>query len=130
MKTYTAITPVNDDRNAVDLIAEAHYAHGAEWVLLPVELLPGAFFQLRSGVAGAIAQKFVDYRMGLLIVGDVSPHLAASSAFREWVWETNRGRRLRFVPDLDAALSWLHGRGSDSAGAGAASAADPAAGLA
>ena len=114
---YTATAAVASDRDAVDLIAEAHYGHQAEWVVLPVELLPDEFFQLRSGLAGAIAQKFVDYRMKLVIVGDVSAHIAASTAFRDWVRETNRSRHLRFVPDQAAALDCVHGGGSDGASA-------------
>jgi len=111
---------VHDDRDAVDLIAEAHYEHQAEWVLLPVDLLPPDFFRLQTGVAGAIAQKFVNYRMKLAIVGDVSAHEDASEAFRDWVRETNEGRNLWFVPDLaafDERLDSRYGGGSDGAGA-------------
>lgn len=115
MKTYTATTTLQNDQDALDLIAEAHYNHQAEWVLVPVEALPLDFFQLRSGVAGAIVQKFVQYEMKVLFFGDVTPHVEASTAFRDWIRETNRGQHLRFEPDLDAALGWLHGRGSDSA---------------
>jgi hypothetical protein len=45
-------------------------------------------------------QKFVNYRMRLAVVGDVSAHEAASEPFRDWVRETNRGKDIWFVPDL------------------------------
>lgn len=115
---FTASKVVRDDRDAVDLIAEAHYEHQAEWVVLPTELLTPEFFRLRTGVAGAIAQKFADYRMGLAIVGDVSAHEAASKPFRGWVRETNEGRHLWFAPDLTALTERLdcrYGGGSDGA---------------
>ena len=117
---YTAGKVVRDDRDAVDLIAEAHYEHQAEWVLLPVDLLPPDFFRLQTGVAGAIAQKFVNYRMHLAIVGDVSAHEDVSEAFRDWVREANEGRNLWFVPDLatfDERLDSRYGGGSVGAGA-------------
>ena len=107
MRTYRATTTIANDRDAVDAIAEAHYAHEADTVVVPVELLPAEFFQLSSGVAGAIVQKFVNYRMRLIVLGDVSAHEAASTSFRDWVREANRGRELRFVPD-QAALDCLH----------------------
>lgn len=117
---FTAGKVVHDDRDAVDLIAEAHYEHQAEWVLLPVDLLPAGFFRLQTGMAGAIAQKFVNYRMKLAIVGDVSAHEDASEAFRDWVGETNEGRDLWFVPDLaafDERLDSRYGGGGDGGGA-------------
>jgi hypothetical protein len=115
---FTATKVVRDDRDAVDLIAEAHYEHQAEWVVLPAELLMPEFFRLETGVAGAIAQKFVNYRMSLAIVGDVSAHEDASKPFRDWVRETNKGRHLWFVPDLAALTERLdcrYGGGSDGA---------------
>jgi hypothetical protein len=90
-------SPLRDDRDAVDLVA---LAHRAEWVAVPVDRLTPEFFQLRTGVAGAIVQKFVQYRTGLAVVGDVAAHLAASDTFQDWVRETNRGRHIWFVADL------------------------------
>ncbi|NEA36831.1 DUF4180 domain-containing protein [Streptomyces sp. SID13031] len=115
MQTYRATTTILNDRDAVDVIAEAHYTHQAEWVVVPVELLPAEFFRLGSGVAGGIVQKFVTYQMGLVVLGDVSAHEAASTSFRDWVREANRGRHLRFVPDEHALDCW-HG-GDLAAGA-------------
>jgi hypothetical protein len=91
---------LRDDRDAVDLIAQARFGHHADWVAVPVDRLAPEFFRLRTGVAGAIVQKFVDYRTGLAVVGDVTAHLAAGDAFRDWVRETNRGRDTWFVVDL------------------------------
>jgi hypothetical protein len=92
-------SPLSDDQDAVDLIAAAS-GHRADWVAVPVDRLTPEFFRLRSGVAGAIVQKFVNYRTGLAVVGDVAAHVAASDAFRDWVRETNRGRDIWFVVDL------------------------------
>jgi hypothetical protein len=91
---------VADERDAVQLIAEAHYEHQAEWVALTAEGLGDEFFELRTGHAGAITQKFVNYRMGLVVVGDIADRLAASKPLRDWVRESNRGRTLWFVDEL------------------------------
>jgi hypothetical protein len=89
---------VDSDRATMDLIADA-MGHDAELVALPVERLPDEFFSLRSGLAGLIAQKFVNYRMRLAIVGDVTAHVDRSTALRDFVRETNRGSQLWFVAD-------------------------------
>ena len=44
----------------------------AEWLALPVSRLSPDFFVLKTGLAGATTQKFVNYRIGLAIIGDVS----------------------------------------------------------
>lgn len=96
-----------DHQDAADLVGQA-LGGGADLIVVPVARLDGRFFDLRSGLAGAVAQKFVNYRIRLAVVGDIAPHLAASSALRDFVREANRGRQLWFVADLaelDARLA-------------------------
>ncbi|MET9089047.1 DUF4180 domain-containing protein [Streptomyces sp. NPDC004237] len=83
---------------ALDLLGDA-MGRDAELVAVPVERIADEFFRLRSGVAGAVVQKFANYRLRLAVVGDLSQHLAASSALRDFVYEANRGRQLWFVAD-------------------------------
>jgi hypothetical protein len=104
VRVYLSDAPVDD---VVQLIATAHYEHRAEWVALHADKLGDEFFELRSGRAGAIAQKFVDYRMGLAVVGDIADRVASSTSLADWVRESNRGRNLWFVPDLDALAGRL-----------------------
>jgi uncharacterized protein DUF4180 len=85
-----------DDDAARDLIGEALHS-GARWVSVPVERIADEFFTLRTGLAGEIAQKFVNYRLGLAVVGDITQHIARSPSLRDFVHETNRGRQLWFV---------------------------------
>ena len=110
MRVFVSDVPVGDDREAVQLIAQAHYEHDATWVAIPTDQLGEEFFELRTGRAGAIAQKFVDYRTGLAVVGDIMAELAGSKPLRDWVRESNRGRSLWFVPDLDALAERLKDR--------------------
>lgn len=86
---------IDSPQRALDLIGEAMFA-GATMIALPVRRLGAAFFQLRTGLAGEIAQKAVNYRLKLAVIGDISEHLAASSALRDWVREANRGREIWF----------------------------------
>jgi hypothetical protein len=93
------------ERDATDLVGNAMF-QGVECVAIPVERLDAAFFDLRTGLAGAIAQKFVNYRLRLAIVGDVSAYVEKSNAFRDLVTESGRGTQLRFVPDLQAGAPY------------------------
>jgi hypothetical protein len=92
--------PITTAQDALDLIGAAFL--GVEVVAVPTTRLDADFFSLGTRFAGDVMQKFVNYRLRLVVVGDVSPWLAASSALRALVHESNRGEHVWFVPDLDA----------------------------
>ncbi len=69
-------------------------------ILVPVERLEDDFFQFKTGLAGRLMQKFVTYRRRLVILGDISGHVAQNRAFRDFVYEANRGTQVWFLPDL------------------------------
>lgn len=75
---------------------------GADVLALPAEAIGEEFFRLRSGLAGEVLQKLVNYRIKLAIVGDVSRWVEASTAFRDLVVEAERGTDLFFVADMAA----------------------------
>ncbi|AGZ38835.1 DUF4180 domain-containing protein [Actinoplanes friuliensis] len=101
------VTGVQD---ALDVIGSAFTR--SEVVALPVSRLSDDFFELRTGLAGEVMQKFVNYQIRLAIVGDISERLAASESLRALVHESNRGRHIWFVPDLDALDAHLTQRSS------------------
>jgi len=88
---------IRTGQDAMDLIATTFGGGGDETIVVPVERLDPDFFRLSTGVAGEIAQKFVNYRRRLIVLGDVSDHVESSDAFRDWVREVNRGHDIRFV---------------------------------
>ncbi|QQP97527.1 DUF4180 domain-containing protein [Lysobacter enzymogenes] len=100
--------PIADARAATDLIGAASFA-GATVLALPVARLDVSFFRLASGLAGEIAQKAVNYRLRLAVVGDIQAHLRRSAPLRDWVRECGEGRAVMFVDDLDA-LARILGR--------------------
>jgi hypothetical protein len=97
---------IDSRQRGLDLIGEA-LGLAATMLAIPVARIGAPFFDLRSGVAGDIAQIGVNYGVRFAILGDVSPHVAASNAFREWVIECNRRGDLWFVADLDALKARL-----------------------
>ncbi|MEV5820337.1 DUF4180 domain-containing protein [Micromonospora harpali] len=91
---------VATEQDALDLIGAAFL--GAQVVAVPVDRLAEGFFSLGTRFAGDVMQKFVNYRLRLAVVGDISGHLAASPALRALVHESNRADHVWFLPDLDA----------------------------
>ncbi|MCX5053814.1 MULTISPECIES: DUF4180 domain-containing protein [unclassified Streptomyces] len=92
---------LNGEQAALDLIGDA-MGHDAQLVALPVERVADEFFRLRSGIAGAVMQKFVNYHVRLAVVGDISRFVADSTALRDFVHETNQGAHIWFLTDDDA----------------------------
>ncbi|MGW7331633.1 DUF4180 domain-containing protein [Streptomyces sp. NPDC054840] len=99
------------EREALDCIGDASH-QGAEWVVIPVERFDEAFFRLSTRVAGEIIQKFVQYRVGVVVLGDISRHTADSAALRDFVRECNRGRQTWFLADADELRGRLTGAGA------------------
>jgi hypothetical protein len=101
MVLHVSTTDLPHERDVVQLIVDAYHVHQADWIAFTPEQLGDDFFELRTGRAGAVTQKFVDYQMGLAVVGDISVRTAASASLADWVRESNRGKNLWFVDDLD-----------------------------
>lgn len=95
--------------DANDFLAEA-WAREADMLAIPTARLGEDFFDLRSGLAGEVGQKFANYRMPLAIIGDVGSWTAGSRAFRDYVREANAGSSLWFVADQAELVEKLSAR--------------------
>jgi uncharacterized protein DUF4180 len=97
-----AVGPAIRDAAGGRALVEEAMNHGARVVVVPAERLDPEFFRLRSGIAGDVVQKVLNYRLKFVVVGDISAHVAASEALRDFVIECNRGRDIFFLPDVAA----------------------------
>jgi len=102
--------PLSTAGDVSDFISAA-WEHKADVVVLPVGRIDPSFFSLRSGLAGEAIQKFVNYRIRLVVLGDIAEQMAASDALRDFVYESNRGRHVWFLRDLDAVKARLAAEG-------------------
>ena len=98
--------PIASERDGADLIGDA-IGEGADWLAIPVARLSDDFLKLSTGLAGEILQKAVNYRISVAIVGDIAARVAASKPLNDFVVESNRGRHVWFVDDLDALRTRL-----------------------
>ena len=79
----------------------------ADRIALHAANIDPAFFDLRSGLAGDMLQKLVNYKQQLAIVGDISPYTERSEALKALVRESNRGKDVHFVARIeDATGGW------------------------
>lgn len=93
-------TPITGETSAVDVVGEA-LGERVELVAIPVERLTKKFFDLSTGVAGEIAQKFAHYDVRLAFVGDIAEQIRADDALAAWVHESNSSQELWFLPTFE-----------------------------
>jgi hypothetical protein len=84
--------------DARDLLMQSHRA---EWIAVHEKNIAPEFFDLKSGIAGDVLQKFVNYQTKFAVIGDISRYTAKSESFAALVRESNRGRDVRFAMTFD-----------------------------
>jgi hypothetical protein len=77
----------------------------AEAVIVHKVNIDESFFDLRSGLAGEMLQKVVNYRLRLAIVGDFS--IYESKSLKAFIYESNRSNTIVFVSTVEEALTRL-----------------------
>jgi len=100
----SAGTVIGQTQDALDLMANADYL-GARKIMIREEHLDPAFFDLKTGMAGEILQKFTTYRVELAIIGDFSKYPGKS--IRDFIYESNRYGRINFVNSREEAIEKL-----------------------
>lgn len=94
-------------QDALDWMVSLRYESGCTRLALNREALCEDFFVLRTGLAGEILQKFVNYGVKFAVYGDISRYTGGSKALRDFVYECNRGRDVFFAADATEAARML-----------------------
>lgn len=96
---------ISDLQSAVDLMMTVKYDAGIKNIAISKNLIADNFFILSSGLAGAILQKFIDYRFRIAIYGDYSKY--TSKPLKDFIYESNNGHDIFFVDSLQSAVKYL-----------------------
>lgn len=95
---------INYVQDAVDLLGELG-EQDCSRIIIKEGNLHKDFFDLKTGLAGEILQKFSNYHVSLAIVGDFSKF--QSKSLKDFIRESNRGNAIFFVDNKDAAIKKL-----------------------
>jgi hypothetical protein len=95
---------INSLDDALDLIGNCGY-QGADGILLQEHQLLPEFFDLKTGIAGEILQKFSTYRLRLAVVGDFSKY--TSKSLKDFIFESNKGKHVNFAGTTEEARAFL-----------------------
>lgn len=97
------VTLLENESDVIQLIGFCA-ENNIDRLLLHAGNFPDRFFNLKSGLAGLILQKFVNYQLKAALVLTPS-HI--SGTFSDFVTETNRGNQFRVFFTRDEAKRWL-----------------------
>lgn len=106
-KKYLYLNPagksIQTEQDGLDLIALC-IENGVNRLLIHSGRLSDEFFRLRTGLAGAILQKFSQYNIkaAVLLEGE---HIRGK--FEDFLLESNRGRQFRAYESFREAENWL-----------------------
>jgi Domain of unknown function (DUF4180) len=84
--------------------------YGADGLLLTEADLSPEFFDLRSGIAGELFQKFTNYQIHLAVV--VNNLEVYGERFGELAFEHRNHKLIRFFDSVETAKSWLSNQAS------------------
>lgn len=96
---------INNHEDGLDLLGNVYY-QGFDKVILHSENIAPDFFDLKNGMAGEILQKFSNYRVRLVIVGDFSAFTKQSII--DFIHESNQGKQVNFLNTTEEAFSALN----------------------
>ena len=88
----------------LDLLGNIYY-QGFDGIILYEKNIIPAFFDLKTGMAGEVLQKFSNYRMQLAIIGEFDKY--ESNALHDFILESNKAKQVLFVASLHEALNMI-----------------------
>lgn len=96
---------IGTTEDLLDILADAGY-NGSTGLIIHSGTLSDRFFDLKTGLAGEILQKFSNYRMRLAIIGDFTK--TDSKALRDFIRESNTRGTINFVGSAEEAFARLN----------------------
>lgn len=96
---------IGDVQSALDFMATVQYEAGCDRIVINKSLLSESFFDLKTRLAGEILQKFINYRVKVVIIGDFSVY--SSQSLQDFIYECNSGNDIFFLPTEQQAIEKL-----------------------
>jgi hypothetical protein len=97
---------IRTTEDGLDLLGDLYY-QGFDKIIIDERNITSEFFDLKTGIAGEVLQKFSQYRMPLAIVGDLSKYTSKSKSLTDFIYESNKGRQINFLASVDVVLKAL-----------------------
>lgn len=100
----SAEAPVSSEKDSIELIT-ACFENDCRKVVLHSRALTDDFFRLKTGLAGIILQKFINYRIKVAVI--LEDDEKVQGRFKELLSESNKGNDFRTFYSTGEAEEWF-----------------------
>jgi hypothetical protein len=97
---------IADTQDALDLMASIQYLYDCHKMIIPKAAITEGFFDLKTGIAGDILQKYTNYNVKLVVIGEFSSYQSKSLA--DFIRESNKGNQILFLSTIESGIEKLH----------------------
>jgi len=104
IEIFSCATPINTEQDALDLVALCG-EHETNWLMLHSQAISDDFFKLKTGVAGKVLQKFINYYIKAVAI--IPEERVQVGRFKDMILEANRGNHFRVFAEKEGAEKWL-----------------------
>lgn len=95
---------ISTQQDVLDVVSIC-FENNINTLLLSSKIFSKDFFNLKTGLAGTVLQKFINYSIKFAIVLDSEEKL--NDRFREMMMEANNGREFRMFKNNIDAKEWI-----------------------
>lgn len=106
IEILSCATPISTEQHALDLVALCG-EHDTNLLVLHSAAISDDFFRLKTGVAGKVLQKFINYYVKAVAI--IPNERVSTGKFKDMVIEANRGNQFRVFEEKEKAVKWLLG---------------------
>ena len=104
LKLFREEVLIKDAQDALDLMSDCD-VKGARRLIINDYNIITDFFELKTGFAGEILQKFSTYNVKLAIVGDFTKY--SGKSLKAFIFESNKYGQISFVNSVQEATERL-----------------------
>lgn len=95
---------ISNLEEGLQLLVDLYYQEFDKIIIREKNVTPD-FFDLKTGLAGEILQKFSNYRVQLVIIGEFNKYPGQS--IKDFIYESNKSRQVNFLASLEQAVEKL-----------------------
>lgn len=104
VELFTAVSPLSTENDALELVALCG-ENDTNLLIINHQALAEDFFRLKTGTAGRILQKLINYQLKTAFI--IPNELVEKGKFRELAAEAENSRHFRIFENKEEAENWL-----------------------
>jgi hypothetical protein len=98
-------TPISCDQDVLDNLISVCWENENDKAMLTENCFDEGFYRLRTGIAGGILQKLMNYHIRIALI--ITDTKLVRGKFEDFILEANKGSNFRVFDNQEEAIRWL-----------------------